>query len=342
MKEPVAILGCTGLVGRKLASLLENHPFLELSELRASERSAGTEICGIRARPLSAPVESRLVFSALPADVAASAEPALAAQGKLVITKASALRMEPDVPVLVPEVNPGHLALLAAQKARRRQKGAIVADPNCTTGILSLALKPLQDRFGIDSVIVSTMQAVSGAGVRGVGALEVTDNVLPFIPGEEEKIEREAVKVLGSVRERAGPGAEVSPARFGIRAACHRVAVIDGHSETVHVSLSRGAGVEEAKEAMRAFRGLPQELSLPTAPERPLIVREEPDRPQPRLDRNAGGGMSVTVGRVRRGLGENSLLMDMVGHNLVRGAAGASVLDAELLVKTGKLRELLE
>lgn len=328
MKEPVAILGCTGIVGRKLISLLEGHPFLELSELRASDRSAGIEISGLEVKPLGTPIESGVVFSALPADIAATVEPKLAKEGKIVITKASAMRMEPDVPILIPEVNPESLDILPTQRKGRKWKGAIITDPNCTACILSLALKPLSDSFGLESVMVTTMQAVSGAGIRGVGALEITDNILPYIAGEEEKVERETAKILGN-------GLKVC-------AACHRVDVLDGHTETVHATLKRSADIEEAKKAMRAFSGLPQKLALPLAPKQPVIVRDEQDRPQPRLDRDAGNGMSVTVGRLRKGLTENSLVFDVVGHNLVRGAAGASVLDAELLMRTGKLEELRE
>lgn len=342
MRESVAVLGCTGLVGRKLIALLDQHPVLELSELRASERSAGMEISGIPVKPLATPVESGIVFSALPAEIAAGVETELARQGKIVITKASAMRMEPDVPILVPEVNPEHLGILSAQRAGRKWRGAIITDPNCTTGILALALKPLSDRFGLESVMVTTMQAVSGAGIRGVGALEVTDNILPFISGEEAKVELETAKIFGGISASASGGECLKPNCVKVRAACHRVGVTDGHTESVHVTLKKAADVEEAKKAMREFSGLPQRLSLHSAPERPVIVRDEQDRPQPRLDRDAGNGMSVTVGRMRMGLTEKSLAFDVVGHNLVRGAAGASVLDAELLIRTGKLYELRE
>lgn len=337
MRVPIAVLGCTGLVGQKIVELLKDHPLLELTELRASESSAGLEMEGIRVESIDVPIKSPLVLSALPAEVARSIEPRLAQKGKIILTKSSAMRMEPDVPILIPEVNPEHLGILEVQRRRRKQRGAIITDPNCTTTFLAMVLKPLDDRFGVKNVLVTTMQALSGAGKRGVAALQIADNVLPHIAGEEGKVETETLKILGRLE-----GKRISPAEMLVRAACHRVNVTDGHLETVHVCCAESVDLGEAKRALRSFTGLPQRLRLPLAPERPLIVREEEDRPQPRLDREAGRGMSVTIGRLRRGMDDKSLLMDILGHNLVRGAAGASVLDAELLIKTGRLRELLE
>jgi aspartate-semialdehyde dehydrogenase len=278
-------------------------------------------------------MDCEVVFSSLPGDIARETEESFAREGYAVITNSSALRMDEDVPLLIPEVNHEHLAQLDAQKkARSLGRGLIVTDPNCSTIALALALAPLHARFGVEAVVVTTMQALSGAGYPGVPSLDAVDNVLPYIGGgEEEKIETETRKILGRLE-----GGRVELAPFKVSAQVHRVNVSDGHMAAVRVKLARPASVEALREAFASFTSLPQELKLHTAPERPIIVRDEPDRPQPRLDRDAGRGMSVTVGRI---LPDKVLDYRFValGHNTVRGAAGAAILNAELLIATGRI-----
>lgn len=336
----VGILGATGTVGQRFIQLLENHPLFEVSELVASERSAGKtmrEACSHLIAPLNPAVaelelkgigdelDCDLVFSALPADVAEAAELELAEKGLPVASNASAHRMDADVPLIIPEVNPDHLQLIEVQKHRRGTDGFIVTNPNCTTIQLVLALKPLQDAFGLEKVNVVSMQAISGAGHPGVASLDIMDNVIPLIPGEEKKVESEPLKLLGKLEAGRVVNAEVA-----ISASCNRVNVVDGHMECVSVKLKENASIGAIKQAMREFKGVPQELGLHTAPKHPLVVLEEGNRPQPRLDRNAGGGMACVIGRVR----EDNLFSAkflVLGHNTIRGAAGASILNAELL-----------
>jgi aspartate-semialdehyde dehydrogenase len=279
------------------------------------------------------PLDCDVVFSSLPADVAGPLEARFADAGYAVISNSSSHRMDDDVPLLVPEVNPEHLALLGA--ARPAGKGFIVTNPNCSTVMIALALAPLAKAFGVEAVVATTLQALSGAGYPGVASLDITDNVVPFIANEEEKIERETRKILGRVN---GKGSGVAPAPFAISAQCHRVNVVDGHMAAVRVKLGRAADLAELRHAFASFTGLPQELGLPSAPERPILVRDEPDRPQPRLDRDAGRGMSVTVGRIARDgvLGHRFVALS---HNTIRGAAGAAILNAELLLAQGYLNE---
>jgi aspartate-semialdehyde dehydrogenase len=269
------------------------------------------------------------VFSSLPGEIAREVEGAFAAAGYPVLTNSSAFRMDDDVPLLIPEVNPEHLALLEG----RRGKGFVVANPNCSTVVLALALAPLLERFGVESVVATTLQAISGAGYPGVPSLDITDNVIPFIGGEEEKIERETRKILGVLE-----GGRVTAAPFAASAQCHRVNVVDGHLVAVRVKLARPADPGEIAAAMTGFRGPPQRLGLPTAPPCPIIVRPEPDRPQPRLDRDAGGGMSISVGRIARD-SVMGIRFVALGHNTIRGAAGAAILNAELLVAEGWIGE---
>jgi len=344
-KIKVGILGATGMVGQQFVRLLDGHPWFEVAALAASGRSEGRpygEVCRWRVsadmpaavremqvRPCDpdAMSDCELIFSALPGDVAGPIEEAFAAAGYFVSSNASSHRMTPDVPLLVPEVNPDHLALIAVQRRRRGwRRGFIVTNPNCTVNALVLALKPLHDRFGLKTVMVATMQALSGAGYPGVPSLDSLDNVIPYIAGEEPKVEREPLKLLGRLE-----GEQVKEATFRISAQCHRVATRDGHLESVAIAFERPATVEEVTEALREFSGLPQELGLPSA-----LVREEPDRPQPYLDRDAGGGMAVVVGRVRR-CPVLDVKFTLLGHNTVRGAAGAAILNAELLAKQGYL-----
>jgi aspartate-semialdehyde dehydrogenase len=347
-KYRVGILGATGTVGQRFIQLLENHPQFELTALAASDRSQGkayAEACAwrlpgempefVRALPVGPPeppLDCEIVFSSLPGDIARQTEEAFARAGYAVISNSSALRMDEDVPLLIPEVNHEHLALLDAQRAARSmERGLVVTNPNCSTIMLALALAPLHARFGVEAVVATTLQALSGAGYPGVASLDITDNVLPFIAGEEEKIESETVKILG--RFAAG---RVEPAPFTVSAQCHRVAVSDGHMAAVRVKLARHADAGEVREAFASFKSLPQELKLHSAPARAIVVRDEQDRPQPRLDRDAGAGMSVTVGRI---LPDKVLDYRFVAlsHNTIRGAAGAAILNAELLAATGRM-----
>ncbi len=335
------------MVGQRFVQLLAHHPWFEIAALAASERSVGMsyrEACHwVVSGDMPAVVKEmvvqecepdlacRLVFSALPAEVAGPVEEEFAAAGYAVSSNARNHRLDPDVPLLVPEVNPDHLALVEIQQRRRGWKGFIVTNPNCSTAQLALALKPLWDRFGITALGVVTMQALSGAGYPGVPSLDILDNVIPYISGEEGKLEREPLKLLGRLE-----GEAVREAEMTISAQCHRVATREGHLEAVSVKLGQEASVEEVVESLRGFRGPLQDLGLPSAPERPIVVREENDRPQPRLDRDEGRGMSVVVGRVRE-----CPVLDykfvLLGHNTIRGAAGAAILNAELLMAQGYL-----
>lgn len=349
----VGILGATGTVGQRFIQMLEGHPQFEVTALAASDRSQGkayAEACvwrlpgempgrvrALEVRPPAPPLDCELVFSSLPGEMAREAEEAFARAGYPVISNSSALRMDEDVPLLIPEVNHEHLALLDAQRERRGydRGGFVVTNPNCSTIMLVLALAPLHERFGVRSVVATTLQALSGAGYPGVASLDITDNVLPHIPSEEEKVETETGKILGRL-EGSGGAARIGHAEFPVSAQCHRVSVSDGHMAAVRVSLSTPATPEEVREAFASYASLPQKLKLHTAPERPVVVRDEPDRPQPKLDRDAGGGMSVTVGRLMP-----DRVMDYrfvaLSHNTVRGAAGAAILNAELLVAAGRL-----
>jgi len=350
-KVKVGILGATGMVGQQFVRLLEGHPWFEVAAVAASDRSVGQgygEACSWRVsadmpaavrkmqvRPCEAEAmaDCPLIFSALPGSVAGPIEEVFVAAGHTVSSNASSHRMTPDVPLLVPEVNPDHLALIDVQRSRRGwQRGCIVTNPNCTVNGLVLALKPLHDRFGLRTVLVTTMQALSGAGYPGVPSLDSLDNVIPYIAGEEPKVESEPLKLLGRME-----GNAVKEATFTISAQCHRVATRDGHLESVAMAFERPATVEEVKDALREFRGLPQELGLPSAPQSVIVLREEPDRPQPHLDRDTGGGMAVVVGRVRP-CPVLDVKFTLLGHNTVRGAAGAAILNAELLARQGYLQ----
>jgi len=344
-KIRVGILGATGVVGQRFLQLLERHPQFVVTALAASDRSQGrpyAEACTWRLpgdvpRTAAAlivqapepPLDCDVVFSSLPSDVAGPVETRFARAGYRVVTNSSPHRMNDAVPLLIPEVNPDHLALLDACKGSGG--GFIVANPNCSTVMIALALAPLAARFGVEAVVVTTLQALSGAGYPGVASLDITDNVVPFIAQEEEKIERETRKILGRLN-----GSRVTPADFAVSAQCHRVNVVDGHMAAVRVKLANAAEPVNLREAFDSFTGLPQQLNLPSAPPRPIVVRDEPDRPQPRLDRDAGRGMSVTVGRIARDavLGHRFVALS---HNTIRGAAGAAILNAELLLAQGYL-----
>ena len=349
-KLRVAILGVTGMVGQQYVRMLERHPWFEMSVF-VGGRSAGRlygEVVewigdyepprGIMEKPVkTAEPEMEdvdLVFSCLPSEVARDLEPRYAARLPTV-SDASAYRMERDVPLVIPEVNAEHLGLVERQRENRGWRGWLATSPNCTTTGLAMVLKPLHDAYRVKKVVVATLQALSGAGYPGVPALRMVDNVLPYIRDEEEKVVREVRKLLGIVR-----GGEVIPADdILVAPMVHRVPTIDGHTESVYVETERPVDPEEAKDVLSGFRAEPQDMKLPTAPERPIIVRDEEDRPQPRLDRNAGSvpGMSTVVGRVRRGVDRYSLRFTLVSHNTVRGAAGNAILIAETMYKLGYL-----
>jgi aspartate-semialdehyde dehydrogenase len=335
-------------VGQRFVELLADHPWFELTALTASEASAGQRygdagrwllssdmppgVADMIVRETAPPVDCQVVFSALPGDLAGPVEEAFAAAGCGVFSNASAHRRDPDVPLLIPEVNPDHLSLVSTQRARRGwDRGFIVTNPNCSAVMLTTALAPLHAGFGLRSVLVSTMQGLSGAGYPGVPSLDALDNVIPFIGGEEEKVAFEPRKMLGKVRD---GGVEL--AGFTISAHCNRVPAREGHLMAVSASLERPATPQQIVEAWRDWRPLPQQLNLPTAPQPPIVVRPEPDRPQTRLDRDAGRGMAVSVGRVRS-CDVLDIKFIVLGHNTIRGAAGASVLNAELMLAQGLL-----
>ena len=350
----VGILGATGAVGQRFVQLLEHHPWFTIGALAASDRSTGksykeatrwilsslmptaaAEMEVLPVTPDALADRCDIVFSALPASRAREVEPAFAAAGVPVFSNASAFRMEPDVPLVIPEANPDHLALIHVQKERRGWPGFIVTNPNCSTIHLVCALKPLFDAFGIEQVMVTTLQALSGAGYPGVPSLDIVGNVIPYIGNEESKIESEPLKLLGTLMHD-----HVEPASMTISAAVNRVPVIDGHTEAVAVKLAQPAALEDVVTVLRSFAGIPQNLDLPTAPRPAIIVREEPDRPQPRLDVYAGNGMATVVGRLRP-----DPILDykfvVLGHNTIRGAAGASILNAELALALGYLDEYI-
>ena len=343
----VGILGATGMVGQRFIQLLEDHPKFEITALTASVRSAGKKYRDAVTWHMDTPIpeavqdtvvvdtdpsqvkDVEIVFSALPAENAAIVEPKFAEAGMKVASNASAMRMEPDVPLVIPEVNPEHLDLIEIQQKNRGWDGFIVTNPNCSTIALVLTLKPIYDQFDINRVYVSTMQAVSGAGYNGVPSMAMLDNLVPFIGGEEEKMELETLHLLGDF-----DGENVEPATFGVSTSCHRVPVVDGHTEAVFMEMDEEFNLEDIKKSLQTFQALPQKLNLYSAPEYPVIVREEDNRPQPRMDRMMGKGMAVTVGRLRQDATfPQSLKYVLLGHNTVRGAAGASILNAELIAE---------
>ncbi len=343
---PVGVLGATGAVGQTFIRLLADHPWFEVTAVAASERSAGKKyrdaahwLGGEMPESVAnlivttcdpARVGTPIVFSALDSDVAGEVEADFARNGRLVLSNARNYRMDADVPLVIAEVNPEHLGLIPVQRAARGWTGAIVTNSNCSTMVIALALAPLEQAFGIEQLFVTTMQALSGAGYPGVPSLDILGNVIPFIGGgEEEKIESEPRKILGTFQKNA-----ITPARMRVSAQVNRVAVEHGHTACMSVKLASRATPEMAMEALRSWKGAIAGLGLPSAPEHPVIVTLERDRPQPRRDVNAGNGMSVVVGRVR-----TDPLLDLrlvaMGHNTIRGAAGASVLNAELMYARG-------
>jgi aspartate-semialdehyde dehydrogenase len=344
-KIPVSILGATGTVGQKFVKLLADHPWFEVTALAASEQSAGKRygeivrwrettpiperIGAMTVQRAEASIPGRIAFSAIEAEIAGEVEQAFARAGKYVVTNTKTHRLDGDVPLLVPEVNPDHLCLLARQQRERRWSGGIVANPNCSTAGLVLGLAPLHRAFGIQKLFVATMQAVSGAGYPGVPSLDALGNVIPHIGGEEEKLERETVKILGTYASEHVTGAPLT-----VTAHTNRVPVVDGHLEVVSVGFGQRVTPGEAIAAFEAFRAPEDIAALPSTPARPVEVDSRVDRPQSRLDLDRGNGMTVTVGRVRP-CNLLDLRLVLLSHNTIRGAAGAAVQNAELLVARG-------
>jgi aspartate-semialdehyde dehydrogenase len=344
---PVSVLGATGTVGQKFIRLLADHPWFEVAAVAASSASAGRlygevvrwrenaalpdRIARLPVQPCEPPLQGPIVFSALDADVAGPIEQAFARSGAYVVTNTRIHRMDEDVPLLIPEANSDHLSLIDRQREARGWSGAIIANPNCSTAALTLALAPLHQAFEIERLFVSTMQAVSGAGYPGVASLDIVGNVIPHIGGEEEKIERESRKILGTLAD-----GRVKPAEFAVSVHTNRVAVVDGHLETVSVGFRRRVTPDEAISTLQEFRSPPCVAELPSSPMPPIEVDLRLDRPQPRLDLDRGRGMAVTVGRVRP-CPVLDLRLVILGHNTIRGAAGQAVQIAELLVADGRV-----
>jgi aspartate-semialdehyde dehydrogenase len=346
-KTPVGILGATGMVGQRFVQMLEHHPWFEVAWLAASDRSEGrsygeaarwkmktpmpARMAEMRVSPAHPEGAPKIIFAALDASIAADLEPRFAAAGCAVVSNSSALRMQSDVPLVIPEVNPDHIQMIEGQTWRKASGGFVVTNPNCSAIGLVMALKPLQELFGIETVMAVTMQAVSGAGYPGVASLDILGNVIPYISKEEEKMEEETRKLLGRLN-----GSGIVPAAFAMSAQCNRVAVEDGHTESVSVRLKKKARPEEIIKAWTEFRSVPQELRLPSAPEQPVRYTAFADRPQPRFDVEAGNGMTTTVGRLRP-CGVLDWKFTVLSHNTIRGAAGAALLNAELLKVRGYL-----
>ncbi len=344
----VGVLGATGTVGQRFVQLLDAHPWFEVGFLAASERSAGqpyADACSwklptpmpdavrdlVVVDPTPEAVQADVVFSGLTSDVAQRVEPAFAEAGRAVISNASAFRMAPDVPLLIPEINADHIALIEAQRRERSWPGFVVTNPNCSTIALCLALAPLESQFGIEGILATTLQAISGAGYPGVPSLDILGNLLPNIPKEEAKMVSETRKIFGQV-----DGGQMVDHDMALSVTTTRVPVLDGHTESVSLQLRGNPTIEAVRSALEAYRSRPQELELPSAPDRPVVVTDDPNRPQPRLDSDLEGGMATVVGRLRPCpvLGVKFVLL---GHNTIRGAAGASVLNAELLHAQGVL-----
>jgi len=345
---PVAVLGATGSVGQRFVQLLDQHPWFEVRALTGSPRSQGRTYREACRWVLETPMPdwartkviqpsdpellgTRLVFSALPSRAAKEVEPMFAQTGVLVCSNASAYRDEPEVPILLPEINPEHTGLLAVQQQVRGWNGAIVTNANCTSTGTSIALKALHDAFGVQKVFLVSMQAISGAGYPGVPALDIVDNVIPYIGGEELKVEWESRKILGAFRDGA-----VEPAAFVISAHTNRVAVRDGHTVCLSLAFEKPWTLAAAYKALAGYQACPAARDLPSAPRPVIVVREEADRPQPYLDRMTGRGMTTVVGRLRPDP-LFDLKLVVLSHNTIRGAAGGSIYNAEYLVSQGWL-----
>lgn len=345
-KIKVGVLGATGMVGQTIVSMLDNHPWFELTEVAASERSMGKTYDEVmmgrwninsevpeaarhmKLKECKPNLDCELVFSALDASVALEIESDFAKAGYAVSSNAKNHRMEADVPLIIPEVNAGHVELIKAQRKARSWKGFIVTDPNCSTIGMCLALKPLVDSFGVDKVMVTTMQALSGAGYPGVASLDIVDNVIPYIGGEEEKMEVEPLKIFGSLNS-----GSIKNSGMKVSAHCNRVPVRHGHTECINVKLTKKAEMKEVLEAFEKFNPL-KAMKLPSAPQRPIVVVHHQNRPQPKLDVETEKGMASVVGRIRK-CDILDYKFTLLSHNLIRGAAGAALLNAELLKATG-------
>jgi aspartate-semialdehyde dehydrogenase len=345
-KIPVGILGATGMVGQQFVRFLQDHPWFDIAWLGASDRSAGkpyrdatswrldgampVDVQHLKVDECKPGAAPRLVFSSMDASVATEIEREFAHAGHVIISNSRNHRMEPDVPLLIPEVNPDHLKIIPHQQRSRGWKGQIATNPNCSTIVLAMALAPLK-QFGITRVIATTMQAISGAGYPGVASMDINANVIPFIGGEEEKMQQETQKILGDFT-----GEGLRPLNARVSAHCNRVPVVDGHTVTVCVEFERKPSKDDIMQALVNFRSVPQECKLPSAPPRPVIYMEENDRPQPRRDAERERGMAIFVGRLRE-----CPVLDYkfiaLGHNTIRGAAGAAVLNAELMYSEGLL-----
>jgi aspartate-semialdehyde dehydrogenase len=346
-KLPVGILGATGIVGQRFIQMLEHHPWFEVSWLAASDRSEGrpygeaarwrlktaipSRVATMTIAPAKPDGAPKIIFAALEASIAGELEPQFAAAGCAVVSNSSALRMQADVPLVIPEVNADHIALIDSQSWRHKSRGFAVTNPNCSAIGLVLALSPLHRRFELETVMAVTMQAVSGAGYPGVASLDILGNVIPYIKNEEEKMEEETQKLLGTLKD-----GRVEPAPFAMSAQCNRVAVEDGHTESVSVRLKKKAQPEEIIAAWNDFCAEPQQLRLPSAPEQPVVYLTAPDRPQPRFDVDLGKGMTTTVGRLRP-CNVLDWKFTVLSHNTIRGAAGAALVNAELLKAKGYL-----
>jgi aspartate-semialdehyde dehydrogenase len=342
----VGILGATGMVGQQFVRLLDGHPWFRTTWLGASERSEGRtyrdamkwrlstpppdEVLDMKVEQCAPGNAPRILFSGMDANAAKDIEPAFAAAGHIVVSNARSFRMEANVPLVIPEVNADHLALIARQRRERGWPGAIVTNPNCSTVVLSVVLAPLR-RFGLARVMVTTLQAVSGAGYPGVASLDILGNVIPAISGEEEKMESETQKILGAYERES-----VSPHRVVVSATTTRVPVVDGHTESISIQFEQKPTLADVRAALEGFRGRPQELGLPSAPPQPIVYFEAADRPQPRLDVERGNGMTISTGRLRPCSILGTKLVAL-GHNTVRGAAGAAILNAEMMVADGML-----
>jgi aspartate-semialdehyde dehydrogenase len=345
-KHAIGILGATGMVGQRFIQLLENHPWFQITWLAASDRSNGKRyedaakwrldtpcperIAKMTISPADPDGAPKIIFAALDTDIARELEPRFAAAGCAVVSNSSAFRMHPNVPLVIPEVNADHLHLIEDQEWRKDSGGYIVTNPNCSAIGLVMALKPIEERFGIEQIFVTTMQAVSGAGYPGVPSMDILGNVVPFIKNEEEKMEAETLKLLGSLQ-----GDSIEPLAARMSAHCNRVAVEDGHTESVSIKLKRPATREEMLAAWAEFQPLKGQ-NLPTAPAQPVEWIAAEDRPQPRLDKNRGNGMTASVGRLRP-CGLLDWKFTVLSHNTIRGAAGAAIVNAELLLSLGKL-----
>jgi aspartate-semialdehyde dehydrogenase len=339
----VAILGATGTVGQKFITLLQGHPYFRIHELVASPRSAGKayqeaaswkqdqpipgDVSGKIVKSLDDTLESTILFSGLDSSVAGEAETRFAREGHIVISNSKNHRMDADVPLIIPEINPEHFEIIKTQP----YKGAIITNSNCSTMFLAMVLAPIQREFGIEAVQVSTMQAISGAGYPGVASLDIMGNVVPFIGGEEDKLETEPQKILGTYKD-----GQIIPADFIVSAQCNRVPVIDGHTETVSIKLKKKASPEDIAKVLHEFTGMPQARHLYSAPDQPIVVMEEENRPQPARDIWLQKGMAAMVGRIRT-CPIFDIKMVIMGHNTVRGAAGAAILNGEALVELGYL-----